>query len=344
MTTGNFSPAEWKQLVNAPEVIYGLLTATDRSTIFIKRREAKALKKFMSGYKSQSDLVQSIIAGQEDADDEIEATPEEAQKMLNRVGALIEDNTDDAEGDAVRDFLMSAGEAIAEAVREQVKGGKSVSDKEQETLAVIASALRATDADKGRRRGAAVAAQARKQAEKKELEAKREAEAQKKEDEARKKREAEARQEAREKREAEAQKKAEETRKQREAKARIEARQKEAEEAQKKREAAAQKEREAEARKEAREKREAEALKKAEEERALREAEAAKVAAAKAAAEAAAKEAETIYVVKPGDTLSGIAKSVYGKAGRWPEIFEANKDVIENPNLIRPGWKLRIPK
>jgi nucleoid-associated protein YgaU len=26
-----------------------------------------------------------------------------------------------------------------------------------------------------------------------------------------------------------------------------------------------------------------------------------------------------------------------------PEIFEANKDIIENPNLIRPGWKLRIP-
>ena len=62
-----------------------------------------------------------------------------------------------------------------------------------------------------------------------------------------------------------------------------------------------------------------------------------------AIAEAAAKEAETIYVVKSGDTLSGIAKSVYGNAGRWREIFEANKDVIENPNLIRPGWKLRIP-
>ena len=61
------------------------------------------------------------------------------------------------------------------------------------------------------------------------------------------------------------------------------------------------------------------------------------------AAPAAEKGAETIYVVKRGDTLSGIAKSVYGNAGRWREIFEANKDIIENPNLIRPGWKLRIP-
>ncbi|NLF11707.1 MAG: LysM peptidoglycan-binding domain-containing protein [Anaerolineaceae bacterium] len=60
-------------------------------------------------------------------------------------------------------------------------------------------------------------------------------------------------------------------------------------------------------------------------------------------AAATATKAETIYVVKSGDTLSGIAKSVYGNAGRWREIFEANKDVIENPNLIRPGWKLRIP-
>jgi nucleoid-associated protein YgaU len=49
------------------------------------------------------------------------------------------------------------------------------------------------------------------------------------------------------------------------------------------------------------------------------------------------------YVVKSGDTLSGIAKSMYGDAGRWPAIFEANKDKISDPNLIHPGQELRIP-
>ena len=49
------------------------------------------------------------------------------------------------------------------------------------------------------------------------------------------------------------------------------------------------------------------------------------------------------YVVKSGDTLSKIAKELYGDANRWREIFEANKDQIENPNLIRPGWELLIP-
>ena len=49
------------------------------------------------------------------------------------------------------------------------------------------------------------------------------------------------------------------------------------------------------------------------------------------------------YVVKSGDTLSKIAKELYGDSNRWREIFEANKDQIENPNLIRPGWELLIP-
>jgi nucleoid-associated protein YgaU len=50
-----------------------------------------------------------------------------------------------------------------------------------------------------------------------------------------------------------------------------------------------------------------------------------------------------IYVVQRGDSLSKIAKEVYGNAGRWREIYEANKDQIEDPGLIRPGWELRIP-
>ena len=50
-----------------------------------------------------------------------------------------------------------------------------------------------------------------------------------------------------------------------------------------------------------------------------------------------------IYVVQKGDSLSKISRKVYGNAGRWREIYEANKDRIKDPSLIRPGWKLRIP-
>lgn len=68
----------------------------------------------------------------------------------------------------------------------------------------------------------------------------------------------------------------------------------------------------------------------------------AKVKEADAVTEDAPAE-EVIYVVKKGDNLSKIAKEVYGNAGRWKEIYKANKDQIKDPNLIRPGWKLRIP-
>jgi len=45
----------------------------------------------------------------------------------------------------------------------------------------------------------------------------------------------------------------------------------------------------------------------------------------------------------PENRYSGIAQAMYGDAGRWPEIFEANKDKISDPNLIHPGQELRIP-
>ncbi len=61
-------------------------------------------------------------------------------------------------------------------------------------------------------------------------------------------------------------------------------------------------------------------------------------------AKAAAAEAEQTYVVKSGDSLSKIAKELLGDASRWPEIFEANKETIKDPNLIRVGQELRIPK
>ena len=49
------------------------------------------------------------------------------------------------------------------------------------------------------------------------------------------------------------------------------------------------------------------------------------------------------YIIKKGDTLSAIAKQFYGKANDYPKIFEANREVIKDANLIYPGQKIRIP-
>lgn len=53
---------------------------------------------------------------------------------------------------------------------------------------------------------------------------------------------------------------------------------------------------------------------------------------------------QVIHEVQRGETLSGIAKQHYGKASLYMKIFEANRDVLSNPDLIKPGQKLRIPK
>jgi len=49
------------------------------------------------------------------------------------------------------------------------------------------------------------------------------------------------------------------------------------------------------------------------------------------------------YVVKKGDTLSTIARKVYGKSSLYKKIYEANPDLIKNPNRIYIGMKLRVP-
>lgn len=49
------------------------------------------------------------------------------------------------------------------------------------------------------------------------------------------------------------------------------------------------------------------------------------------------------YTVKPGDSLSKIAKHFYGDPMKYTVIFEANKDQIKNPDLIHPGQELIIP-
>jgi nucleoid-associated protein YgaU len=50
------------------------------------------------------------------------------------------------------------------------------------------------------------------------------------------------------------------------------------------------------------------------------------------------------YTVVKGDSLSKIAKRVYGKASLWKKIYEANQDQIKDPDLIFPGQLLRLPE
>ncbi len=51
-----------------------------------------------------------------------------------------------------------------------------------------------------------------------------------------------------------------------------------------------------------------------------------------------------MYVVEKGDTLWAIATATYGDGSRYPEIFEANKPMLTDPDLIFPGQVLRIPQ
>ncbi len=49
------------------------------------------------------------------------------------------------------------------------------------------------------------------------------------------------------------------------------------------------------------------------------------------------------YIVEKDDTLQKISKKFYGEYSKWPQIYENNKDAIENPDFVRPGTVLKIP-
>lgn len=60
--------------------------------------------------------------------------------------------------------------------------------------------------------------------------------------------------------------------------------------------------------------------------------------------ESPAPESDIVYyTVESGDSLSKIAKNYLGDAMAYPKIFEANREVIKDPDLIYPGQKIRIP-
>jgi nucleoid-associated protein YgaU len=58
---------------------------------------------------------------------------------------------------------------------------------------------------------------------------------------------------------------------------------------------------------------------------------------------AASWDATQWHEVIKGDTLSKIAEKYYGDPSLYPQIFEANKDILKDPNKIQIGQKLRIP-
>jgi len=49
------------------------------------------------------------------------------------------------------------------------------------------------------------------------------------------------------------------------------------------------------------------------------------------------------YDIQKGDTLWAIAKGHYGDGKKYHQIFDANREVIKDPELIYPGQKIRIP-
>jgi nucleoid-associated protein YgaU len=56
-----------------------------------------------------------------------------------------------------------------------------------------------------------------------------------------------------------------------------------------------------------------------------------------------AESARQTYVVQRGDTLASISRKFYKTSTRWKQIFEANRNVIDNPKKLVAGQTLVIP-
>lgn len=66
-------------------------------------------------------------------------------------------------------------------------------------------------------------------------------------------------------------------------------------------------------------------------------------AQAAAAPRAEPRAAGVVYVAVEGDSLSKISAKVYGTSSRWKDIYEANRDLLANPDVVPLGVELRIP-
>jgi colicin import membrane protein len=331
MSKAKLSATEWELVKDAPYWVNAALTAADgRVALIVKRKEAKALNSAMESYKGKNQLVRDVIANDDDPDKAVEkASKADAEKALGRISGIVERQLSVEDLDEFSAFLLSVGRKVAEAAGEGVLGiGKNTSDEESEALQGIANALKATPAHKQARRQAKQAAE---QAAREEA--------------------AEAKAVAAAKAKAEAEAAAA-------AKAKVEAAAKAKAEAEAKAEAAAKAKAEAErkAKLEAQEQKREEALEARKQERAQEKAE--REAEAKAAEEAAAEAAKqkassksrfTEFIaehkVVSGENLSVISQKYYNTQANFRLIYEANQEIIgDNPNLIRVGQVLKIPK
>jgi nucleoid-associated protein YgaU len=52
---------------------------------------------------------------------------------------------------------------------------------------------------------------------------------------------------------------------------------------------------------------------------------------------------ERTYTVRRGDSLWRIAEAELGDPGRWPELHRHNRGTVAEPDLLQPGWVLRLP-
>jgi nucleoid-associated protein YgaU len=63
-----------------------------------------------------------------------------------------------------------------------------------------------------------------------------------------------------------------------------------------------------------------------------------------AGASASGGQGQRRYTVKAGDTLSKISREFYGDPNQYSKIFNANRNVLRDPNTISPGQELVIPE
>lgn len=303
----SFNAAQWEMLKNAPYYVQSAINkAEGRMGLMEVRREANALKTYLSEYKGKNELIKAVIAEAGTVPDlSGHKTAESVADVLGDIAEAVDSKTDEAEYDEFMEFLLGAGNAIADASSEGLLGrGGTISDEEEEALTLIAHALKATEADKHDR--ATKAAQAQRAA-------------------LVKQRQEQAKVAADKQKAAAAQKALEEAEK----KLKI------AEENEAKRKAAA--ERQAAAN-ERRRKRMAE---KAAAERQAAAAARRDERTAQAEAEAAAIEAAKTYTVMAGDSLWKIAEAKLGNGNRYMEIAKLNN--IKNPSVIFPGTELQMP-